>query len=46
MSIGSHALAEAPIGSQVPGDSGTRKGPPPKRVVVAVSDLVPPPEPR
>lgn len=46
MSIGSIAIAEAPIGAQTGVSTGTKKGPPPKRILIALSDLVARPEPR
>lgn len=46
MSIGSLAIGEAPIAAQSPANAGIKKGPPPKRIVIALSDLVRPPEPR
>jgi hypothetical protein len=46
MSIGSIAIAEAPIGAQAVANTNNKKGPPPKRIVIALSDLTARPEPR
>ena len=45
MSIGADAISENAIAGQL-ASSGKDKGPPPKRTVVATSDVVAQPEPR
>ncbi|MGN6590371.1 MAG: hypothetical protein ACTHKE_08775 [Sphingomicrobium sp.] len=49
MSVGALAIGEAPIAAQpapISNSNGQGNGPPPKRTVVATSDVVAAPEPR
>lgn len=46
MSIGAEAVGENAIAAQTAATSSGHKGPPPKRTMVATSDVVAQPEPR